>query len=165
MASQAVRHSHLESGTVKMTETVLEARVCLSNTFLMYFKAHSYHWNVEGKDFPQLHEFFGNLYEELYGAVDTFAEELRALNEYAPRNLDEIYVHKSIDAGNVGQTPETMLADLLAANNESIVRLNKLFDLLTTAKEQGFADFVAARLDAHKKHGWMLRSILKTTGE
>jgi len=148
-----------------MDDTVQEARVCLSNTFLMYFKAHSYHWNVEGRDFPQLHEFFGNLYEELYGAVDTFAEELRALQEYAPRNLEEIYVHKSIDAGNVGNTPETMLADLLAANNESIVRLNKLFDLLTTAKEQGFADFVAARLDAHKKHGWMLRSILKTTGE
>ena len=165
MASQVVRHLHLESGTVKMDDTVLEARVCLSNTFLMYFKAHSYNWNVEGRDFPQLHEFFGNLYEELYGAVDTFAEEIRAMNEYAPRNLDEIYVHKSIDAGNVGQTPETMLADLLAANNESIVRLNKLFDLLTVAKEQGFADFVASRLDAHKKHGWMLRSILKTTGE
>ena len=133
-----------------MDDTAQEARVCLSNTFLMYFKAHSYHWNVEGKDFPQLHEFFGNLYEELYGAVDTFAEELRALNEYAPRNLDEIYVHKSIDAGNVGQTPETMLADLLAANNESIVRLNKLFDLLTVAKEQGFADFVASRLEDRK---------------
>ena len=144
---------------------MLEAKVCLSNTFLMYFKAHSYHWNVEGRDFPQLHDFFGDLYEELYGAVDTFAEEIRAMNEYAPRNLDEIYVHKSIDAGNVGHTAETMIADLLAANNESIVRLNKLFDLLTTAKEQGFADFVASRLDAHKKHGWMLRSILKTTGE
>jgi len=165
MASQVVKHSHLESGIVKMNETVLEARICLSNTFLMYFKAHSYHWNVEGKDFPQLHDFFGDLYDELYGAVDPFAENIRKMGEYAPRNLDEIYVHKSIDAGNVGHTPETMLADLLAANNESIVRLNKLFDLLTTAKEQGFADFVAARLDAHKKHGWMLRSILKTTGE
>lgn len=165
MESLQEKHWLLESGTVKMNETLLEAKICLSNTFLMYFKAQSYHWNVEGRDFPQLHEFFGNLYEELYGAVDTFAEELRALNEYAPRNLDEIYVHKSIDAGNVGHTPETMLADLLAANNESIVRLNKLFDLLSVAKEQGFADFVASRLDAHKKHGWMLRSILKTTGE
>lgn len=148
-----------------MNDIVSSARISLSNTFLMYFKAHSYHWNVEGIHFPQLHEFFGDLYEELHNAVDPFAEEIRALKEYAPRNLDEIYVHKSIDANNVGQTPDTMLADLLAANNETIVSLNKLFDLLTEAKEQGFANFVADRLDAHKKHGWMIRSILKGTGE
>lgn len=148
-----------------MNEVITNARLCTSNAFIMYFKAHSYHWNVEGKDFPQLHEFFGNLYEDLYGAVDPFAENIRKLGEYAPRNLEEIYAHKTIDATNVGMTPDTMVADLLVANNESIIHLNKLFDLLTAAKEQGFANFVADRLDAHKKHGWMLRSILKTSGD
>ena len=148
-----------------MTELITHANMCLSNTFVMYFKAHSYHWNVEGIHFPQLHDFFGDLYDDLYGAVDPFAENIRKLGVYAPRNLDEIYAHKSIDGTNVGMSPETMVADLLVANNESIVNLNKLFDLLTDAKEQGFANFVADRLDAHKKHGWMLRSILKTSGD
>ena len=27
--------------------------------------------------------------------------------------------------------------------------------------EQGVADFIASRIDAHGKHGWMFRSILK----
>lgn len=148
-----------------MNDNILTARQALSNTFLMYFKAHSYHWNVEGIHFPQLHEFFGDLYEDLYGAVDPFAENIRKMKEYAPRNLDEIYSHKTIDGDNVGMTPATMVADLLVANDESIVTLNKLFDLLTASKEQGFANFVADRLDAHKKHGWMLRSILKGTEE
>lgn len=148
-----------------MNDTVLTARQALSNTFLMYFKAHSYHWNVEGIHFPQLHDFFGDLYDDLYGAVDPFAENIRKMKEYAPRNLDEMYKHKTIDGDNVGHTPATMVADLLVANDESIVTLNKLFDLLTAAKEQGFANFVADRLDAHKKHGWMLRSILKGTEE
>jgi starvation-inducible DNA-binding protein len=105
------------------------------------------------------------MYKEIEGSIDTFAEQLRALGEYAPRNIEELYEHKTIDSMNVGNTVVTMVADLIAANNETINSLNNLFDLLTTAKEQGFADFVAARLDAHKKHGWMLRSILKTTGE
>ena len=131
----------------------------------MYFKAHAYHWNVEGKDFPQLHEFFGDLYDDLYGAVDPFAENIRKLGVYAPHSLEEIYTNKTIDGTNPGDSSETMVADLLVANNESIIHLNKLFDLLTDAKEQGFANFVAERLDAHKKHGWMLKAILKGHGE
>jgi starvation-inducible DNA-binding protein len=145
-----------------MIETSKQA---LANTFFMFNKAQAYHWNVEGINFPQYHKFFGKMYEEIEGSIDTFAEQLRALGEYAPRNIEELYEHKTIDSMNVGNTVVTMVADLIAANNETINSLNKLFDLLTTAKEQGFADFVAARLDAHKKHGWMLRSILKTTGE
>ena len=145
-----------------MNETAKQA---FANTFLMYFKAQAYHWNIEGMNFPQLHDFFGDIYSEVYGAVDTFAEEIRATGEYAPRNLDEVYKSKSIDAENVGTDARTMLADLLVANNETLNVLNKLFDELTAAKKQGFADFVAARIDAHNKHGWMLKSTLKGTGE
>jgi starvation-inducible DNA-binding protein len=142
-----------------MIETSKQA---MANTFVMYFKAQSYHWNVEGINFPQMHEFFGDLYEELQGAVDPFAEEIRALGEYAPKNLDEIFRLKTIDGDNVATTASAMVADLLIANDQSIVTLNKLFGELDAAGEQGFADFVAGRLDAHKKHGWMLKSILKS---
>ena len=142
-----------------MIETSKQA---LANTFVMYFKAQSYHWNVEGMFFPQMHQFFGDLYEELQGAVDPLAEQIRALGEYAPKNLDELFKLKTIDGDNVATSASAMVADLLIANNESIVTLNKLFGELDAAGEQGFADFVAGRLDAHKKHGWMLKSILKT---
>jgi len=136
------------------------AKKALANTFVMYFKAHSYHWNVEGLNFPQMHEFFENLYKELYGAVDSFAEEIRALGEYAPRNLNEMFDAKNIDGDNVATNVPAMITDLVAANNQSIVTLNKLFEELEAAGEHGFADFVASRLDAHKKHGWMLNSII-----
>ena len=142
-----------------MIETAKQA---MANTFVMYFKAQAYHWNVEGMFFPQMHEFFGDLYEELQEAVDPFAEQIRALGEYAPKNLDEIFKLKTIDGDNVATTASAMVADLLIANDQSIITLNKLFGELEAAGEQGFADFVASRLDAHKKHGWMLKSILKT---
>ena len=147
-----------------MNELTITAKVALANTFLMYFKAHAYHWNVEGLNFPQLHEFFGDLYEEIYGAVDPLAEEIRALNDYAPRSLEELYTYKTIDGSNEATSGVTMVQDLLATNDQVVVSLNKLFDLATAAKEQGLADFVAGRLDAHKKHGWMLRATSKTVG-
>jgi len=145
-----------------MNENVAAAKIAMANTFLMYFKAHAYHWNVEGMFFSQYHEFFGNLYEELYGSVDTFAEEIRALGEYAPKNIEELYKVTTIDTDNAATDVKGMLQDLRVANNKTIDSLNKLSDLLIKAKEQGFANFIADRLDAHKKHGWMLDASLKS---
>ena len=138
-----------------------EARTALADTFFMYQKAHSYHWNVEGIHFPQLHEFFGNLYEEIYGAVDPMAEHIRSLNEYAPRDVEEMYDDKTVECKNRAKTPTEMLTDLLQTNDKVIVSLNNLFKELQSKGEQGFMNFTADRLDIHKKHGWMLRATLK----
>lgn len=138
-----------------------QSRVALADTFFMYQKAHSYHWNVEGVNFPQLHGFFGDLYEELFAAIDPFAEQIRAQGEYAPRNVEEMYDDKSVDCKNSATKAMDMVSDLSKTNDQVIVSLNNLFKELNTKGEQGFMDFVAARLDTHKKHGWMLRSILK----
>lgn len=144
-----------------MNETVIAAKIALANTFVLYFKAQSYHWNVEGMFFSQFHDFFGELYEEVYGAVDPMAEEIRALGVYAPRSLNEMYQYKTINDLSDAESVQDMLADLVNANATTIESLNKLFDLLSEEKKQGFADFVAGRIDAHEKHGWMLRSFLK----
>jgi starvation-inducible DNA-binding protein len=141
---------------------MIEARIAMADTFFMYQKAHSYHWNVEGMNFPQLHTFFGDLYAELFAAIDPFAEQIRAQNQYAPRNIEEMYNDKSVDCINAATMDREMVSDLARTNEQVIVSLNILFKKLEMLGEQGFMDFVSARLDTHKKHGWMLRSILKT---
>jgi len=42
-----------------------------------------------------------------------------------------------------------------------IETLNEAFAAAEEENKQGIANFIAERLDAHGKHGWMLRSILK----
>ena len=143
-------------------DTLIEImRKVLADTFAMYLKAHNYHWNVEGSNFPQYHEFFGNLYEELHGAIDPIAEEIRALNAYAPGSfsrfleLTEIEDELSIPNG-------LEMARRLSSDNEKVLAtLNMAFKLADEFDQQGLADFIAGRLDTHKKHGWMLRSITK----
>lgn len=140
---------------------MIQARTALADSFFMYMKAHSYHWNVEGINFPQLHKFFGDLYEDLHGSLDPMAEHIRALNEYAPRNIEEMYEDKTVDCKNTAKTAKDMVSDLLQTNEQVVIILNNLFAELEKNNDQGFMNFVADRLDTHKKHGWMLRSILK----
>jgi DNA-binding ferritin-like protein len=46
-------------------------------------------------------------------------------------------------------------------NQKLIELLNTCFASAEQENKQGIMDFLATRLDAHEKHGWMLRSTLK----
>ncbi len=143
-------------------ETLIEImRKVLADTFAMYLKAHNYHWNVEGPNFPQYHDFFGKLYEELHGAVDPIAEEIRSLDAYAPGSFSRFMELTEIeDETNVPMARE-MALKLLSDNDTVLNTLNVAFKLADQFDRQGLADFVAGRIDVHNKHAWMLRSITK----
>lgn len=145
-----------------MEELVSSMHKCLANTFVAYFKAHAFHWNVEGIHFPTYHDFFGDLYGDLHGAVDPIAEEIRALGAYAPSGLNEMYASSTIsDSSLKGDSVKEMLASLLMDNNVILDCLNTSFAQATALNQQGLADFLAGRIDTHKKHGWMLSSSLR----
>lgn len=139
--------------------------IALANTYVMYFKAHSYHWNVEGMFFPQFHNFFGELYSELYGSVDDLAERIRTVDGYAPFSLADVLRHATIreDQGRPESVSE-MLSNLIAACHETCDSLNKAFELAEQSKNQALMDYLSGRLDAHAKHLWMLKSTAKKEG-
>jgi starvation-inducible DNA-binding protein len=143
-------------------ETLIEMmRKVLADTFAMYLKAHNYHWNVEGSNFPQYHDFFGNLYQELHGAVDPIAEEIRALDAYVPGSLSRFLELTEIEDELSIPNGVEMARRLMVDNQKVIMTLDIAFKLADELDQQGLADFIAGRLDTHKKHGWMLRSITK----
>ena len=49
-------------------QLVDQMKQVLASTFAFYLKAHNFHWNVEGPNFPQYHALFDTLYNELWGA-------------------------------------------------------------------------------------------------
>lgn len=133
-------------------------KVVLADTFTMYFKAHSYHWNVIGPNFSEYHEFFGELYGELHGAVDTIAEEIRAANSFAPSSLDRLKELTRIQEADTIPTADRMFQILMNDNNIVLDSLKTAYDLADKAEELGLANFLQDRMDIHKKHGWMLRA-------
>ena len=136
-------------------------KVLLASTNSLSIKAQNFHWNVEGDNFPQYHEFFGNFYEEVYGSVDKIAEYIRTLDSYAPGSLSRYAELTIIEDQTKIPRPNLMFAELLSDNEKMIDLLNGCFSSAEDENKQGIANFIAERLDAHEKHSWMLRSILK----
>ena len=59
-------------------------KVLLADTVAMKFTAHGFHWNVEGPDFAQYHEFFETIYVDVDSYIDPLAENIRKLDCYVP---------------------------------------------------------------------------------
>jgi starvation-inducible DNA-binding protein len=148
-----------------MDELVAALKILMANQTFMYFKVHTYHWNIEGIEFSQYHDFYGDLYVDIYNSVDPTAEQIRALNEYTPTSIGELYNYKTIEENSTRvDLISDQLATLIVDNDKVIESLNKVFALATTANKQGLCNFIADRLDTHAKHGWMLRASAKNIG-
>lgn len=137
------------------------AKIGFASEFSFYLKAHNFHWNVEGSDFLEYHELFGKVYEEVYGAIDDFAEKIRALGAYVPASFSSFSMLSQIPDENNLLAKEQMVMELLQDNEKLIKVLKLVYDLAEQSGEHGFSNFLAERMDAHRKHGWMLRASLK----
>lgn len=136
----------------------------LADTFVLYFKTHSFHWNVEGPHFKGLHDLFEEQYTELWTATDEIAERIRAVGEYAPNSWEAMFKNASLQ--ETGQTPDYKgMISMLANDNSAIVDVMK--PVLKTAEEQGdevTVDLMIQRMAVHEKAAWMLRSLGKNGG-
>jgi len=133
-------------------------KVVLANTFTMYMKTHGYHWNVIGSDFPQYHDFFGDLYAEVHGAVDDIAEQLRSINSFAPGSLQRMKELSELEEDDLVPNAAKMVVNLIAANDKVLLSLIECYEMAEDAKEYGLSNFLQDRITAHKKHGWMLKA-------
>ena len=137
-------------------------KILLATEYAFSLKAQQFHWNVEGPDFAQLHEFFGNIYEEVYGnTIDRCAEFIRVLDDYAPGSFER-FGELSIIQGQI-KVPRAklMLEELLQDTDKILPLLNTTFQEAAAEQQEGIANFIAERIDAMGKHRWMLRSFLK----
>jgi starvation-inducible DNA-binding protein len=144
-----------------MEELQKAAKVAFASEFSFFLKAQNFHWNVEGMFFESFHALFGKIYEEVYGSIDTFAEELRGMGAYAPSSLERFSMLTRIDDENDMLDSKQMVIELLNDNEKMVKLLKMVFDLSEQLGEHGFSDFIAGRMDAHRKHGWMLKATLK----
>ena len=139
-----------------------DLKTLLATEYAYSIKAQYFHWNIEGPDFAQLHEFFGNLYEEVYNnSIDRTAEFIRTLDEYTPGSFERFSELSEIAGQLRVPRARLMIEELLADTALMIDLLNQCFASAEQENQQGIANFIAERLDAMAKHAWMLRSFLK----
>lgn len=128
----------------------------LGATFTLYFRAHSFHWNVEGPMFFGLHAAFEEDYTDLWNSIDGYAERIRALGAKAPDSLMRLISSSELRESDAASDAVAMVREMVAGHHAvaGIIRTT-----LRTAQEHGdevSAGLLADRLQFHEKRAWML---------
>ena len=144
-----------------MEQLIEKLKILHASNFSFYLKLHFFHWNVEGPNFPQYHELFGDLYEDVHGSVDNYAEHLRALQAYAPGSLGRFSALSAIGDQFETLPASQMIRVAMEDNTKVMFLIGELDKLASEAGEIGLSNFLQGRMEIHRKHQWMLRATSK----
>lgn len=139
----------------------LALKTAFASEYAFVLKAQNFHWNVEGMFFQQFHELFGDIYEEVYGSIDIFAENLRKVKTYAPASFKRFSMLSEVDDETEILEAPAMCAELLADSEKMEEIFKIVYKMADSNGHYGLSNFLAERQDAHAKHSWMLRATLK----
>lgn len=137
---------------------VLALEQALADTYALALKTQTYHWNVTSPNFYSLHKLFEEQYDDAHEAVDDLAERIRALGAPAPGGLRAFLETTRISDATETMEAKEMLPDLTASHEVLAGTLKHGIAAAEQAGDAATADMLTARLTAHDKHAWMLRS-------
>ena len=144
-----------------MEQLIEQLKVILGTNFALYLKSHNYHWNIEGSNFPQYHDFLNTFYTEVFAQTDPIAEHIRYLDSYAPGSFSRFLELSAVEEATTVPDAHTMFITLNGDNNKYIMQLRAGIVLAEEAGEPAVSNFLQELLGAHQKKAWMLRSIIK----
>lgn len=139
----------------------LALKTAFASEYAFALKAQNFHWNVEGASFTQLHLLFDKIYNDIYDGIDTFAEQLRALQVYTPASFEKFSMLTKVDDENEVLQERDMVEQLLLDSEKMAGIFSLCYEMAEQAKDHGLANFLAERQDIHSKYSWQLRATLK----
>jgi starvation-inducible DNA-binding protein len=133
----------------------------LADTYSLYLKTHSFHWNVTGPHFNSLHTMFEAQYNALWLAADEVAERIRTLDVFAPGSYSQFGKLTTIKEESGVPDWKDMVGQLVTGHEIAATTARAVIKAADVAGDEGTADMVTGRLKEHEKTAWMLRSLLK----
>ena len=128
-----------------MDKFVNQLKIAFASQYAFAIKAQNFHWNVEGIDFYQKHKMFQKIYEEVYAAVDDFAENIRKLKAYTPASLYRFSALSAVDDEVEILEPQAMVSELLRDAEKMQEIMKVLFQEAEDRGEHGLSNFLADR--------------------
>lgn len=131
-----------------------------NDNFVAYFRSHSAHLNIVGRNFRSDHKLLQGVYERRQAEIDRLGELIRTLGEFAPRNIMEILNGSEIEDSEVDGSSE----DLLGTVRDNLESLRGCYEeLMAVASAEGheeIANYAQDQVLDLAKSIWMLDSTL-----
>ena len=147
---------------LETAEIVVALNQLLANYQVQYHKLRNFHWNIESRDFFELHQEFENEYNSVKLNIDIIAERIRVFGLKPSMSMTEILDLSEIKEVNtdkmsaIGMTTE-VLKDFGILHIKMLDVVNAALDAGDNVTEQIVTDFMRNL----EKRNWMFTSWAK----
>ncbi len=147
----------------KRSEVAEVLNLILADETVLYIKTRNFHWNVTGPLFYSLHNLLEVQYTEQAEAIDEIAERVRQVGFKAVGSMQEFLNITRLKEAKKDGLSDGDMVKILVDDHESIIRMLRedIEKLESELEDAGTADFVTAKMEAHEKMAWMLRSLIQ----
>lgn len=142
-------------------ETIKRVKVLLASWNVFRQKAHTYHWNVNGKFFKNLHELFGDLYDSAVEQMDSLAERLRQIGEPVPMTLRSSTELSELPDENPLSSADDMMRDILSALATLNVIQTEICLAANDQKDNVTMDLMIKLSQLVEMKSWFIKSYLE----
>jgi starvation-inducible DNA-binding protein len=127
----------------------------LANLQVHYQKLRNFHWNVEGKDFFELHTQFELEYNEVKVQIDEVAERIRVFGKKPTSTMAGYLALSEIEEASEETPSEDMVQEIL---NDFEVLMSFMVEAIEAAENIGdsaTADLISGFLKRTEQRHWM----------
>lgn len=140
----------------KTKDTVKQLNILLADYHLYYQKLRNFHWNVEGKNFFDLHEKFEEMYDDAKIKIDEIAERILTLRMNPVSNFSKYLKLTNLVESNSNLGDYQMVETLLEDHGKIISQMRKVVKTADEGGDEGTIDLVGAYIRELEKSSWML---------
>ena len=148
-----------DSTEIKESVDLLNELLC--NLQVHYQKLRSFHWNVEGSDFYDLHDQFQLEYEAVAIEIDEIAERIRVFGFRPVSTLKEYLEHSNIEEVSPDINSTAMVNQII---NDLEILLSYMIEVVEHANEiadLSTAMLITDQMKRTEKTHWMLTAFSK----
>ena len=132
--------------------------VLLSDLNVFYRKLQNYHWNVQGKDFFNIHAKLEEYYDEINEQIDEVAEKMLMIDIQPLGTMKDYLANSTIKEAENAKIDENSVYPILIKDYDTL--LNQVKTIKKQADDQScymMSSFMDELISSYKKHLWMLK--------
>ncbi len=132
----------------------------LANYQIFYMNVRGYHWNIQGRQFFELHVKFEEQYNDLILKVDELAERILTLGHRPLHAFSDYIAQSSIQEHKQATDGKVCVEGLLTGYKQIIAMQRELLDVASEAGDEGTAALMSDYIAQQEKTVWMLSAYL-----
>ncbi len=157
--------NYLNIDPKKVEPVVNELNILLADYHIYYQNLRTFHWNILGKNFFDLHVKFENLYNEARVKIDELAERILTLRYHPLSKSSQYLAVTSLKEAEILVDDTEMVQHILENHKAILNQMSKVFNAAQASGDEGTSDLIGGYIGALEKESWMLSAWSKNTND